>query len=72
LKGCPTGLKSFLKEAALKPRITGGRLMQAARMKSVDEMIPTRQSLLSRLKDWNDQEGWKVFFDTRRMWSRKP
>jgi RNA polymerase sigma-70 factor (ECF subfamily) len=20
--------------------------------------------LLSRLKDWNDQEGWKVFFDT--------
>jgi RNA polymerase sigma factor (sigma-70 family) len=33
-------------------------------MKSVEEMIPTRQSLLSRLKDWNDQEGWKVFFDT--------
>ncbi len=33
-------------------------------MKSADEMIPTRQSLLSRLKDWNDQEGWKVFFDT--------
>ena len=27
-------------------------------------MIPTRQSLLSRLKDWNDQESWKVFFDT--------
>jgi|ERR1035437_3657467 RNA polymerase sigma factor (sigma-70 family) len=33
-------------------------------MKSVEEMIPTRQSLLSRLKNWNDQEGWKVFFDT--------
>jgi RNA polymerase sigma-70 factor (ECF subfamily) len=33
-------------------------------MKSAEEMIPTRQSLLSRLKDWNDQEGWKVFFDT--------
>jgi len=33
-------------------------------MKSVDEMIPTRQSLLSRLKNWNDQEGWKAFFDT--------
>ena len=33
-------------------------------MKCADEMIPTRQSLLSRLKDWNDQEGWKVFFDT--------
>jgi RNA polymerase sigma-70 factor (ECF subfamily) len=27
-------------------------------------LIPTRQSLLSRLKDWNDQESWKVFFDT--------
>ena len=26
--------------------------------------IPTRQSLLSRLKDWSDQESWKVFFDT--------
>jgi RNA polymerase sigma factor (sigma-70 family) len=33
-------------------------------MNTVDEMIPTRQSLLSRLKDWNDQEGWKLFFDT--------
>jgi RNA polymerase sigma factor (sigma-70 family) len=29
-----------------------------------DELIPTRQSLLSRLKDWNDQESWKDFFDT--------
>jgi RNA polymerase sigma-70 factor (ECF subfamily) len=32
-------------------------------MKSVEEMIPTRQSLLSRLKDWNDQESWRAFFD---------
>jgi len=29
-----------------------------------DELIPTRQSLLSRLKDWNDQESWRTFFDT--------
>ena len=29
-----------------------------------NELIPTRKSLLSRLKDWNDQESWKVFFDT--------
>jgi RNA polymerase sigma-70 factor (ECF subfamily) len=28
------------------------------------ESIPTRQSLLSRLKDWKDQESWRVFFDT--------
>jgi RNA polymerase sigma-70 factor (ECF subfamily) len=33
-------------------------------MNSMDEAIPTRQSLLGRLKDWNDQESWQVFFDT--------
>ena len=29
-----------------------------------DELIPTRHSLITRLKDWEDQEGWKEFFDT--------
>lgn len=33
-------------------------------MNIVEELIPTRQSLLVRLKDWGDQEGWKTFFDT--------
>ena len=33
-------------------------------MKENGEFIPTRQSLLSRLKNWDDQESWKVFFDT--------
>lgn len=33
-------------------------------MNDEHEFLPTRQSLLSRLKDWNDQESWKVFFDT--------
>ena len=28
------------------------------------EFIPTRQSLLARLSQWNDQESWQVFFDT--------
>ena len=28
------------------------------------ELIPTRHSLITRLKDWEDQEGWKQFFDT--------
>lgn len=28
------------------------------------ELIPTRLSLLSRLKDWGDQASWKDFFDT--------
>jgi len=29
-----------------------------------NEFIPTRESLLSRLKDWNDRDSWKEFFDT--------
>ncbi len=29
-----------------------------------DSFLPTRQSLLSRLRDWQDQEGWREFFDT--------
>lgn len=29
-----------------------------------DSFLPTRQSLLSRLKDWEDQEGWREFFET--------
>jgi len=28
------------------------------------ELIPTRRSLLNRLKDWGDQAGWQEFFDT--------
>src|SRR5437016_802251 len=31
--------------------------------KSFDS-IPTRQSLLNRLKDWGDQASWQDFFDT--------
>lgn len=29
-----------------------------------DDSIPTRASLLGRLKDWDDSEGWKTFTDT--------
>jgi len=29
-----------------------------------EEFIPTRTSLLGRLKNWDDQESWKEFFDT--------
>ena len=28
-----------------------------------DELIPTRASLLARLKDWQDQSSWQEFFD---------
>jgi RNA polymerase sigma factor (sigma-70 family) len=29
-----------------------------------DSLLPTRHSLLTRLKDWEDQDGWREFFDT--------
>ena len=29
-----------------------------------DDFIPTRRSLLSRLKNWDDHQSWKEFFDT--------
>jgi len=28
------------------------------------ELLPTRRSLLDRLKDWTDNTSWQVFFDT--------
>jgi RNA polymerase sigma factor (sigma-70 family) len=30
----------------------------------LDPFLPTRQSLRSRLKDWDDHESWRDFFDT--------
>ena len=30
----------------------------------MDELIPTRATLLQRLKDWQDQASWQDFFDT--------
>jgi RNA polymerase sigma-70 factor (ECF subfamily) len=29
-----------------------------------EEFIPTRRTLLSRLKNWDDQESWREFFNT--------
>ena len=29
-----------------------------------DELIPTRASLIGRLKDWQDQKSWEEFFNT--------
>jgi RNA polymerase sigma-70 factor (ECF subfamily) len=30
----------------------------------LDELLPTRQSLLSRLRKWDDHESWREFFGT--------
>src|SRR5687767_808563 len=32
--------------------------------RALDDFIPTRRRLLTRLKHWDDQESWKEFFDT--------
>jgi len=32
--------------------------------KPADELIPTRATLLDRLKNWQDQASWQEFFDT--------
>jgi RNA polymerase sigma factor (sigma-70 family) len=32
-------------------------------MDDTDDLIPTRESLLSRLKDWQDAASWRQFFD---------
>src|SRR5713226_9379094 len=29
-----------------------------------DDSIPTRQSLLERMKDWQDHDSWQDFFNT--------
>jgi RNA polymerase sigma-70 factor (ECF subfamily) len=29
-----------------------------------DRFLPTRRSLLSRLRDWDDQDSWREFFET--------
>ena len=31
---------------------------------SAEDLIPTRRSLLGRLKDWRDNESWEDFFNT--------
>src|SRR5262249_38714823 len=32
--------------------------------RQADKLIPTRASLLGRLKNWQDQASWQEFFDT--------
>jgi len=56
----------FLKEMVFFLRINNmGTIIERARAPdSSEDLIPTRASLLSRLKDWNDQESWRTFFDT--------
>ena len=38
--------------------------MNATAAKADPDSLPTRWSLLTRLKNWDDQDSWKEFFDT--------
>lgn len=35
-----------------------------ATLPGTDDLLPTRRSLLHRLKDWEDHASWQTFFDT--------
>ena len=39
-------------------------MAEAVDINEVDELIPTRNSLIDRLKDWSDNESWRLFFET--------
>jgi RNA polymerase sigma factor (sigma-70 family) len=61
----PSGVGNCLKEAVATCELIGVAAAQSRVMPaSPDELIPTRRSLLSRLKDWDDQESWREFFNT--------
>lgn len=53
-----------LKETDVELRIKDMAAVSEQQLHEVGDLIPTRQSLLSRLKNWDDQESWRVFFDT--------
>jgi RNA polymerase sigma factor (sigma-70 family) len=54
----------ILERSGISERIVLKGCVFMAETNVFDELIPTRKSLLSRLKNWGDQDGWKVFFDT--------
>jgi RNA polymerase sigma factor (sigma-70 family) len=41
--------------------MTNGNAPESA--PGTDDLLPTRQSLLGRLKDWDDNRSWQEFFD---------
>jgi len=45
-------------------RVIGYGQRRHIMMPETDELLPTRWSLLSRLKNWDDQASWQEFFDT--------
>ena len=58
LRGCA------LHSTGGNPIRTNGPMKSTASADSSRGFIPTRRSLLTRLKRYDDQEGWQAFFDT--------
>jgi aspartate oxidase len=55
---------SELESLAVAADVGRGIQRDARMQEDREEFLPTRWSLLSRLKDWDDQESWRQFFDT--------
>ena len=52
-----------MKEMAQKQQYLREHSRSKDMTKRQEEFLPTRQSLLQRLKRWDDQESWRDFFD---------
>jgi len=53
-----------MKDLGSNPRSNTMQLLAERQSRMTSVFIPTRHSLLSRLKNWDDQESWRVFFET--------
>ena len=61
--GVGVGAAGDSKQRFVRP--AAGRGLKGPPLKErADELIPTRWSLIQRLRDWDDQESWREFFDT--------
>ena len=54
----------FLKVPLKPPRVQGDVRPHNHMKTESEEFLPTRWSLIKRLKNWDDQESWRDFFDS--------
>lgn len=55
---------TFLKDPCSVPRFPDVMSVPNSQANQADELLPTRRSLLDRLRNWEDQTSWREFFDT--------
>jgi len=66
LLGMPVNRSVSLLSNWLQPNITAAQLPTKITHIKSDDAIPTRHSLLRRMKNWEDQASWEEFFKTYR------